>query len=202
MAYLLGLTGNIASGKSTIGQMLLELGASVYCDADLVVHELYLPGRPLVDPLVREFGPGILDVAGGIDRRALGRLVFGDAEKLRRLESIVHPTVRTELLSRMRAVPPDAVGVLDAVKLVESGYAALGHGLWVVTCPRQEQLRRLVELRGLSEEEANARLDAQPPIEPKLALATAVIDNSGTLDDLRPQVTSAWATFKASLPRE
>lgn len=202
MAYFLGLTGNIASGKTTIGLMLLELGASLYCDADLVVHELYLPGKPLVEPLVAEFGPGILDAEGGIDRRALGRLVFGDPAKLRRLESIVHPVVQTELIERMRAVPPNGVGVLDAVKLVESGYAALGHGLWIVTCPRAEQMRRLVELRGLSEDEARARLDAQPPIEPKLALATEVIDNSGTLDDLRRQVTAAWGRFQASLPRE
>jgi dephospho-CoA kinase len=202
MAYFLGLTGNIASGKTTIGLMLLEFGASLYCDADLVVHELYLPGRPLVEPLVHEFGLGIQDAEGGIDRRALGRLVFGNPEKLRRLESIVHPAARAELLARMRAVPADGIGVLDAVKLVESGYAALGHGLWIVTCPRAEQMRRLIELRGLSEIEANARLDAQPPIEPKLALATAVIDNSGTLGDLRRQVMAAWERFQASLPGE
>jgi dephospho-CoA kinase len=202
MAYFLGLTGNIASGKTTIGLMLLELGAALYCDADLVVHELYLPGQPLVEPLLREFGEGIRGADGGIDRRALGRLVFGDSERLRQLESIVYPTVQSELLARMRAVPEGGVGVLDAVKLVESGYAALGHGLWIVTCPRAEQLRRLVELRGLSPAEAEARLAAQPPVEPKLALASAVIDNSGTLADLRRQVTEAWQHFRASLPRE
>lgn len=201
MAHFLGLTGNIASGKTTIGLILLELGASVYCDADLVVHELYLPGKPLVQPLEDAFGPSILDAAGGIDRRALGQLVFGHPDKLALLESLVYPTVRAELLERMRAVPPDGVGVLDAVKLVESGYAALGHGLWLVTCPREVQLRRLIELRGLSEAEARDRLAAQPPIEPKLALASAVIDNSGTLDDLRRQVVTAWGRFEASLPQ-
>ncbi|MBF6591785.1 MAG: dephospho-CoA kinase [Ktedonobacterales bacterium] len=202
MAYFLGLTGNIASGKTTIGLMLLELGASVYCDADLVVHELYLPGQSLVEPLVQTFGPAIRDADGGIDRRALGRLVFGDPAQLHRLEALVHPAVRAELLRRMRVVPADGVGVLDAVKLVESGYSAFAHGLWIVTCPRQEQVRRLIELRGLSAAEAAERLAAQPPLEPKLALASEVIDNSGSLDDLRRQVTVAWERFQASLARE
>lgn len=199
MPYFLGLTGNIASGKTTIGLMLLELGASRYVDADQVVHELYLPGKPLVEPLVAAFGPAIRDADGGIDRRTLGRIVFGDTDQLRKLESIVHPVVKSELLARMRDLPANSVGVLDAVKLIESGYAAFGHGVWVVTCPRAEQLRRLVELRGLTPDEAEARLAAQPPIEPKLAQATEVIDNSGTLDDLRRQVTAAWQRFTASL---
>jgi dephospho-CoA kinase len=199
MPYFLGLTGNIASGKTTIGLMLLELGASRYVDADQVVHELYLPGKPLVEPLVAAFGPAIRDADGGIDRRTLGRIVFGDTDQLRKLESIVHPVVKSELLARMRDLPANSVGVLDAVKLIESGYAAFGHGVWVVTCPRAEQLRRLVELRGLTPAEAEARLAAQPPIEPKLAQATEVIDNSGTLDDLRRQVTAAWQRFTASL---
>jgi dephospho-CoA kinase len=199
MAYFLGLTGNIASGKTTIGLMLLELGASLYVDADLVVHELYLPGKPLVEPLVQAFGPGIRDADGGIDRRTLGRIVFANPERMRQLESIVYPVVQSELLGRMRHVPPEGVGVLDAVKLIESGYAAFGHGLWVVTCPREEQMHRLVTLRGLSEAEAEERLAAQPPIEPKLAMATAVIDNSGTLENLRRQVTDAWKAFVASL---
>jgi dephospho-CoA kinase len=202
MPYILGLTGNIASGKTTVGLLLLELGAAEYIDADTVVHELYLPGQPLVAHLAQEFGQSIVDSEGGVDRKALGDLVFNDPARLRRLEQIVHPRVFSALSGRMREIPEDGVGVLDAVKLVESGYAALCHGLWIVTCPPQTQLQRLMTTRGMSEAEARSRLAAQPPMEPKLSLASAVIDNSGTLDDLRRQVTAAWNAFLASLPRE
>ena len=199
MPYILGLTGNIASGKTTIGLMLLELGANTYVDADLAVHELYLPGQPLVADLALAFGPSVLDAGGGIDRRALGALVFGDTAKLRQLEEIVHPAVKTALLARLREIPEGAVGVFDAVKLVESGYAPLCDGLWIVTCPPETQLRRLMDLRGFTEDEARARLAAQPPIDDKLALATEVIANDGSLDDLRRQVTAGWQRFTASL---
>ncbi len=199
MPYILGLTGNIASGKTTIGLLLLELGAHTYCDADLVVHELYLPGQPVVAELAREFGPGILDADGGVDRRALGAIVFGDQQRLRTLERIVHPAVQQALLERLRAIPDDEIGVFDAIKLFESGYAPMCQGVWVVTCPPEIQLQRLMERRGLSRAEAEARMAAQPPIEPKLAQATEIIHNDGSFDDLRAQVTAAWGRFKASL---
>src|SRR5579862_1609834 len=163
MPYILGLTGAIASGKTTIGLLLMELGADVYCDADTVVHEMYLPGQPLVARLAEEFGPGILDTDGGVDRRVLGSIVFNDREKLRALERIVHPAVQEELIRRLRAVPEHGVGVLDAVKLVESGYAPLCHGVWLVTCPPELQIARMIERRGLSRKEAEARLAAQTP---------------------------------------
>jgi len=201
MPYILGLTGNIASGKTTVGLLLLELGAATYVDADTVVHELYLPGQPLVAEVAREFGPGVVNAEGGVDRKALGDLVFGDPARLRRLEQIVHPLVFSALSGRMRDIPENGVGVLDAVKLVESGYGALCHALWIVTCPPQIQFERLMTTRGMTEAEARARLAAQPPIEPKLSLASAVIDNSGSLDDLRRQVAAAWNAFLASLPR-
>ncbi len=200
MPHVLGLTGNIASGKTTIGLMLLEMGAHTYCDADLVVHDLYLPGRPLVDQLVAAFGEGVRDPDGGVDRKALGQIVFGDPEKLRQLEAIVHPAVQSALIDVLRRIPEDDVGVLDAVKLIESGYAPLCHGLWIVRAPEEEQYRRLRENRGLSDAEARARLAAQPPLEPKLALATEVIENGGDLDSLRAQVAAAWQRFQASLP--
>ena len=202
MPYILGLTGNIASGKTTVGLMLLELGLSTYIDADNVVHELYLPGQALPARLAEAFGPGVLDADGGVDRRALGAIVFNQPERLRQLESIVHPAVREALLAKMRALPADAIGALDAIKLVESGYAPFCHGLWIVTCPEEIQLQRLTQQRGLSVEEARARLAAQPPIDAKLPLATAVIHNDGSLDSLRQQVTDAWRAFVASLAEQ
>ena len=200
MPYMLGLTGNIASGKTTIGLMLLELGLNTYIDADAAVHELYLPGHPLPATLAEAFGPGVLDSAGGVDRRALGAIVFGSPERLRQLEALVHPAVREALLAKVRAIPDDEIGVLDAIKLIESGYAPFCSGVWVVTCPPEIQLQRLIERRGLTEEEARARLAAQPPIDAKLPLATAVIYNDGSLENLRQQVSDAWRAFKASLP--
>ncbi|HEY7973832.1 MAG: dephospho-CoA kinase [Ktedonobacterales bacterium] len=202
MPYILGLTGNIASGKTTVGLMLLELGLSTYIDADHVVHELYLPGQALPAALAEAFGSGVLDSAGGVDRRALGAIVFNNPQRLEQLEAIVHPAVREALLARVRALPPDAIGALDAIKLVESGYAPFCHGLWIVTCPLAIQLQRLTQQRGLSDEEARARLAAQPPIDAKLPLATAVIHNDGSLENLRQQVTDAWRVFTASLAEQ
>jgi dephospho-CoA kinase len=202
MPYILGLTGNIASGKTTVGLILLELGLSTYIDADHIVHELYLPGQELPAKLAEAFGPGVLASDGGVNRRALGDIVFNSPERMRQLEAIVHPIVREALLSRIRALGPEEIGVLDAIKLIESGYAPFCHGLWIVTCPPEIQLQRLIQQRGLSEEEARARLAAQPPIEAKLPLATAVIHNDGSLEDLRQQVTDAWRAFKASLAEQ
>lgn len=199
MPSILGLTGNIASGKSTVGMLLLELGATAYIDADLVVHELYLPGQPLVAEVAAAFGPGVVDKDGGVDRRALGEIVFGDREKLRRLEGIVLPSVRDALLARLRALPADGIGVFDAIKLVESGYAPLCDGVWLVTCSEQAQLRRLMTSRGLTETDARQRIAAQPDIAPKRTAATEIINNDGTLDDLRREVTAAWERFRARL---
>jgi dephospho-CoA kinase len=198
MPYILGLTGNIASGKSTIGLMLLEMGAEVYIDADQVVHELYLPGQPLVGELALVFGEEIVDPAGGIDRKILGQIVFGDPTKLRRLEQLVHPAVETALLSSLRQLAemgPNVIGVLDAIKLVESGYEQLLHSFWLVTCSPSVQLERLIQRRGMSEDEARLRLASQPDLEPKRARATEIIDNNGNLDQLRGQVSAAWKRF-------
>jgi dephospho-CoA kinase len=196
MPYILGLTGNIACGKTTIGLMLLELGAANYVDADQTVHELYLPGQPLVARIAEALGPEVVAPDGGIDRQRLGDLVFHDPAALRRLEALVHPAVQNALIAHLRALPEDGVGVLDAVKLVEAGYAPFCQGVWVVTCPEAVRLQRLMETRGLTEAQARARLSAQPALEPKLALATEVIHNDGSLDALRAQITAAWQRFR------
>jgi dephospho-CoA kinase len=202
MPYILGLTGNIASGKTTVGLLLLELGAGIYIDADRVVHELYLPGGPLAGRLAGAFGQQIIDEMGGVDRKALGEIVFADPEKLRLLESLVHPEVRDALMSslaNLAATGPETIGVLDAIKLVESGYAQLCQSVWLVTCSEEVQLRRLVEQRGMSEAEARLRLAAQPSLEAKRSAAGEIIDNSGDVEHLRQQVTAAWTRFITSI---
>src|SRR5258708_19760559 len=166
MPSILGLTGNIASGKTTIGLMLLELGATEYVDADLVVHELYLPGRPLVAQLVEAFGRRIRDAEGGGNRRVLGELAFGDPARLRQLEGLVHPAVQTALIERLRALPPGGIGVLDAIKLVESGYGPLCHGLWLVTCPPEIQLPPLLQTPPPTPPEAHPPPPPPPPTQP------------------------------------
>src|SRR5215472_9303546 len=168
MAVLLGLTGNIASGKTTVGQMLLELGAARYIDADLLVHDLYAKGQPIHAGVVAAFGDGILAPDGEIDRRKLGAIVFDNPDELRRLEAIVHPAVHVAMAEELQKVAPEAVVVLDAVKLLEGGSAALCKSKWLVVCDEEQQLRRLIQRNGFTEAEARTRLRAQPPIEPKL----------------------------------
>ncbi len=197
MAVLLGITGNIASGKTTVGHMLLELGAARYIDADHVVHRLYEPGQPIYAGVVAAFGEEILTPEGAIDRRRLGNIVFNDAEALRRLEAIVHPAVGAAIAAEIQTAAPDAVLILDAVKLLEGGTGALCKSRWLVICAEEQQLKRLMERNGFSDEEARARLRAQPSIEPKLPLVDEVIDNSGTLGATRAQVEAAWRRFQA-----
>ena len=202
MPVLLGLTGNIASGKTTVGQMLLELGAARYIDADQVVHQLYEPGQSIYAGVVAAFGNEILTPEGAIDRRKLGNIVFNNAEALRRLEAIVHPAVGGAVLAEIQTAAPDDILILDAVKLLEGGTGALCKSRWLVICAEEQQLQRLMNRNGFSEEEARARLRAQPPIEPKLPLVDEVIDNSGTLEATRAQVEAAWARFQQSLAAE
>ncbi|MBK9715604.1 MAG: dephospho-CoA kinase [Kouleothrix sp.] len=210
--YLIGLTGNIACGKSTVIAMLRERGAAVI-DADRVTHDLQLPGEPVYQAIVATFGPAILATPGGpIDRRALGAIVFADPAALRRLEQIVHPAVHARILSWLESLgardlgleasehwqapspkpQTPAVAVIDAIKLLESGWKPLCDAIWVVTCAAGQQVARLVATRGMSEQEARGRIAAQPPQADKIAQADVLIDNSGSLDQTRRQVDAAW----------
>ncbi len=191
--YLIGLTGNIATGKSTVAKMLEELGATVI-DADALVHELQRKGEPTYEAIVAAFGPGILDQAGEIDRKMLGAIVFADAAQLRKLESIVHPAVLMESLRRLQAAETPVV-VYEAIKLIEAGRSEMCDALWVVTARTEVQLERLMRDRHLSEAEARQRIEAQPPQSEKIKLATVVIDNSGALLETRQQVERAWAAM-------
>ncbi len=188
---LIGLTGNIATGKSTVARMLAELGATVI-DADRVAHEVMRVGTPVYTAVVTAFGPWIVGMEGEIDRARLGTLVFSDSEALARLERIVHPAVMEEVARRIAAAPTPVV-VVEAIKLIEAGMAEGCASVWVTTCPPEEQVRRLMADRGLSREEAELRVRAQPPQEEKIARADVVIYTGGTLDQTRAQVEAAWA---------
>ncbi|HID61538.1 MAG TPA: dephospho-CoA kinase [Anaerolineae bacterium] len=188
--YLIGLTGNIATGKSTVLRILKRLGARGI-DADALVHQLMAKGTPVWQAILDEFGEGILGPEGEIDREKLGAIVFAKAEALKRLEAIVHPavTARVDELIRQATEP---VVVVEAIKLIEAGWHRTCDALWVVTCPREQQLERLMRTRKLSREEALLRIEAQPPQEDKVALADVVIDNSGSLQEMREQVEREW----------
>lgn len=197
---LLGLTGNIACGKSTVLRQLRSLGAHTI-DADALIHVILRKGGPAYWPVVQEFGPGILAPDGEIDRRALGRVVFSDPEKLRILEQIEHPIVRRAINDEIAdAVEP--IVVLDAIKLIESGWADRCDAVWAVTCTREQQLDRLMRTRGYSLEEAEQRVDAQAPQSEKVARADLTIDNSGTLEETNAQVLAAWQVFSSNAKRD
>jgi len=193
-AYVIGLTGNIGTGKSTVGRMLAELGARVI-DADQVAHEAMRPGGPAFQAVLDAFGPGILGADGSIDRVRLGGIVFRDAAALKRLEALVHPAVIAEVDARIaRAEEP--VVVVEAIKLIEAGMHRRYDALWVITAPRELQIARLMRERGLTEEEATLRVDAQPPQEEKAARADVVIVNDGGLDELWQRVEEEWSRIQ------
>src|SRR5512143_3629986 len=192
--YLIGLTGNIATGKSTVAKMLEDLGATVI-DADALVHELQHKGTPVYDDIVAAFGSAVLDEAGEIDRKALGSIVFADPARLRTLESIVHPAVLIESMRRITEAPTPIV-VYEAIKLIEAGRAEMCDALWVVTASSGVQLQRLMRDRNMSEAEARQRIAAQPPQSEKIKRATVVIDNSGSREETRQQVASAFRAIE------
>ncbi len=193
--YLLGLTGNIACGKSLVLEELRRLGAATL-DADAVVHQLLRRGEPTFDRVVAAFGEGILNSEGEIDRRALGAIVFRDPTALERLEKITHPAVLDFTWKWLAALNAE-VAVVDAIKLFEAGIAGECDEVWAIACPREEQLRRLVENRHMTPEEAWTRILAQPPQEEKVARADVVIDNSGTPEETRARVGEAWEEMLA-----
>jgi len=191
--YLIGLTGNIACGKSTVLARLAEHGAETI-DADRVVHALMEPGEAVWAAVRETFGPGVIAADGRIDRRALGAIVFAERAELARLEGLTHPAVRARIVAQVAEAARRgvAVVVIDAIKLYEGGLADQCDETWVVTCDPAQQLARLIARNGFSEAEAQQRIAAQPPQADKMARATVVIDNSGTVDETRAQVDGAW----------
>lgn len=193
-----GLTGGIASGKSTVGRFLSDLGAFVL-DADGIAHELISPGGSAHEKVVGRFGREILDAGGEIDRPALARRVFTDPEARQALNAIVHPLVKKVVDRRMEEYRVEGrgspVAVLDAALLVETGSHRDFHRLIVVRCERSTQIERLVERDGLTGEEAAARIDAQASLEEKVKVADYVIDTQTSLEETRRQTRQVYASL-------
>jgi dephospho-CoA kinase len=186
-----GLTGGVASGKSTVSEMLRELGA-VVVDADVLAREVVEPGTSGFDAVVAAFGPEIVASDGGLDRARLGAVVFADPDKRATLESIIHPRVRARAAEIEAAAPPGAVVVHDIPLLVETGQSDAFDAVIVVDLPVEVQVERAMGERGWSEDEARSRIAAQATREQRLAVATYVVDNTGTREDLRHQVTEVF----------
>jgi dephospho-CoA kinase len=193
---LIGLTGNIATGKSAVAQRLRELGATII-DADQTSRIVVQKGQPALAEIVRAFGAQVLQPSGDLDRKALGEVVFNDPQKLKQLEQITHPAVHVEIQRQLDELPPDSVAVIEVIKLIESGWADRCNSVWVTHCPPEEQVNRLMRSRGMSEAEAHERVAAQNPQSEKLARADIVIDTSGTFAQTREQVTLAWQKLMA-----
>jgi dephospho-CoA kinase len=186
----IGLTGGIGSGKSTVSALLVEHGA-VLVDADLLAREVVAPGTPGLAAVVEAFGEGVLGADGGLDRPALAAIVFADPDARRRLDGIVHPLVRARAAELVAAVPPDAVVVHDVPLLVETGQAGSYDLVLVVEADPATRIERLVG-RGLSEDDARARIAAQATDEQRRAVADVVLDNSGSREELAAQVKRFW----------
>ena len=196
---LLGLTGGIGSGKSTVSALLAARGA-VIVDADAIVRELQAPGSPLLVRLAEEFGAGIIAADGSLDRAALAAVAFGDDEALKRLNGIVHPAVGAEMARRIDAEREgERVVVLDIPLLAENPREGLC-GIVVVDVPVDVAVARLVEHRGFSEADARSRVAAQIDREKRLAIADVVVENSGDLAALEEQVDAVWLWATALPP--
>jgi dephospho-CoA kinase len=190
---IIGLTGNIATGKSAVMRLAAARGA-LTIDADRVVHDLLDGDAAIQQAVVEAFGPAVRRADGRIDRAALGRIVFGDAARLGQLEGILHPAVRAEIARRVQTAAAPVI-LIEAIKLLEGPLAALCDQVWVTACERETQMARLRVCRGLSEAEATARIDAQSPQADKIARADVVIDTDGLLRETEAQFNAAWASL-------
>ncbi|MEU6441060.1 dephospho-CoA kinase [Streptomyces sp. NPDC047046] len=190
-----GLTGGIAAGKSEVSRLLVSYGA-VLIDSDRIAREVVEPGTDGLAAVVAAFGPGVLAPDGSLDRPRLGALVFSDREGLRTLNGIVHPLVRERSAALQAAAPPGSVVVNDVPLLVENGLQSLYDLVVVVDASPETRLRRLTEDRGMSEDDARARMAAQATREQRLAAADVVIPNDGTREELAERVREVWQSLE------
>lgn len=191
---VIGLTGGIGSGKSTVAGILSELGARVI-DADLVGHEIYRPGTPAWSRIVTEFGQDVVAPDGTIDRKKLGQRVFSDRAGLTRLNAIVHPLMAEEIRRRIASLRmADARGpiVLEAAVLIEAGWKDLVDEVWVVSTSRDQAIERVISSRGLGRAEVERRLENQLRDDDRTQAANVVIRNTGSRDELRAEVERLW----------
>ncbi|WP_345469516.1 dephospho-CoA kinase [Glutamicibacter ectropisis] len=186
-----GLTGGVASGKSAVAAQLAALGA-VVIDADALAREVVAPGTKGLAEITEHFGPSVILADGSLDRQALGAIVFADEQARTKLNGIVHPLVRERAAELRAQAPADALVIEDIPLLVESGQAENFDAVIVVQAPHEERIRRMIQNRGWSADEAQSRMDAQATDEQRSAVADYVLDNSGTLEELRAQVNALY----------
>lgn len=188
--YVLGVTGGIASGKTTVMNVLAARGAETI-DADRVYHELIEPASPLWTALRSRYGAAIIDADGRIDRAVLGSIVFGNSSELAALDALTHPFIVAEIERRIAASRAGVVAV-DAVKLLESGADRSCHQVWLIRAPRSDQRQRLIRDRGFAGDEADRRIDSQPDWTWHASECDVVIENDGDLDHLTAQIDENW----------
>ncbi|HCK65175.1 MAG TPA: dephospho-CoA kinase [Anaerolineae bacterium] len=188
--FVIGLTGNIATGKSVVRRMLEHLGAYTI-DADALTHRVYAKGAPGYQQVIDKFGKWILNKDNEIDRAKLGNLVFSDPEAMRQLEDIVHPLVRQAADILVKRATQSVI-VIEAIKLLEGDLRNVCDSIWVTNAPEETQVERLIKKRGLSREQALERIHSQSPQSQKVTVANMVITNTGSYDDLWKQVSEAW----------
>ena len=194
MTCIIGLTGGIATGKTTASNILKELGA-VIIDADKIARKVVEKGRPALNEIEKYFGKGVLFENGELNRKKLGNIVFNDTESLKKLNGIIHPYIIKEIVNKInwyKKTHNNRVIILDAALLIELNLMYLVEEIWLVVAPKEIQLKRLTERGGISTEETEKRIDVQIPIEHKKRYAHKIIDNSGDLTHLRAQIEANW----------
>lgn len=194
----IGLTGGIAAGKSSVSEILASLGAWIL-DADAVSREMVEPGSAGLEGIVREFGERILKADGTLDRAALGAEVFSDDARRGRLNGILHPIIKSEMLNRARRIEseyPDAIVIMDVPLLIESGWQDMADEVWLVTAPLEERIRRIALRDGLGRRQAERRIAAQMPDGEKVKYADIIINNDGNMDELKAIVSDLYAERK------
>jgi dephospho-CoA kinase len=191
--HIIGLTGGIASGKSTVAKMLSQLGVPII-DADTLAREVVMPGEPAYQAIISRFGDHILNVDGTINRTLLGSIIFADSNLRHELEKITHPAIRQRVLNKLSELEKSGatIVVYMAPLLIESGATSIVDDIWVVYVDEEMQILRLMERDGINRAQAFERINSQMPIEEKKLSGTVIIDNRGTLSETERQVMSAW----------
>ena len=194
----IGLTGGIAAGKSMVSELLAELGAWIL-DADAISREVVEPGTEGLKAVAAEFGEKVLLPDGTLDRRALGAEVFGDPQKLERLNGILHPIIKAEMLKRAAEIEeqhPEDIVIFDVPLLIESGWQDVADEVWLVSAPVEQRIRRIAMRDGLDEKQAMERISAQMTDEQKAKYADVIINNGGSIQELEERVTKLYAERK------